>query len=87
MSSDHQRQRTLRVIEEIRARNVHRLKQRAHNAKYSHTGVQLHRPRFKPSPIQDVQTLLEIIDAERINQSTDHEDHQQPKQKGKKAGR
>lgn len=51
-----------RVIEEIRLRNKYRLYRRKENKQLGLSGNALERRRTKPSPIQDVETLLKILD-------------------------
>lgn len=51
-----------RLIEEIRVRNLFRREKQKKNRELGLSGHALERKRNKPSPIQDVETLLKIID-------------------------
>jgi hypothetical protein len=51
-----------KLIEQIRERNASRVAKQRENSNLGYAGVSAQRPRRKPSPIQDVETLLRILD-------------------------
>ena len=52
----------IKTIADIRKRNNDRVARQEQNLKLGYAGYATERRRKKPSPIQDIETLLQIID-------------------------